>query len=76
MPGIYGLSNARNWVYIGTTENIQQALLELLQESNTELGRSGATGFVFELCASASQSDRCSRLVTEYHPRWSDAHHR
>jgi hypothetical protein len=74
-PGIYGLSNSRSWVYIGATENIQEALLGVLQDHDTELGRSGATGFVFELCSSPTQGARCNRLVSEYHPRWSDAHH-
>ena len=34
-PGVYGISNAREWIYIGETDNIQGALLTHLQDPLT-----------------------------------------
>ena len=33
--GVYGISNAQEWIYIGETDNIQGALLTHLQQSDT-----------------------------------------
>ena len=33
--GVYGISNAREWVYIGQTDNIQGALLAHLRDGET-----------------------------------------
>ena len=30
--GVYGISNAREWIYIGETDNIQGALFEHLRD--------------------------------------------
>ena len=67
-PGVYGISNAREWIYIGETDNIQGALLTHLGESSTALMQHGPTGFVFEICDRAKGPGRQDRLVTEYQP--------
>jgi len=66
--GIYGVSNAREWIYIGQTDNIQASLLNHLLESDSVLMKRRPTGFVFELCGFAGRSARQDRLVFEYEP--------
>lgn len=66
--GVYGISNAVEWVYIGEAENIQAVLLGHLQEAGTDLLRRRPTGFVFEICPVGQRSDRQDRLIVEYGP--------
>jgi hypothetical protein len=66
--GVYGISNAREWIYIGATDNIQGELLAHLQETGTALLTRQPKGFVYELCTSAARMGRHDRLVTEYGP--------
>jgi hypothetical protein len=66
--GVYGISNAREWIYIGETDNIQGALFQHLQDLYTSLMKRQPTGFVFEICDGACRSARQDRLVLEYEP--------
>ncbi len=66
--GVYGLSNAREWIYIGEADNIQAALLLQLSDVETRLMKRGPTGFVFELCQNVLRPARQDRLVLEYEP--------
>jgi hypothetical protein len=66
-PGIYGISNAREWIYIGESDNIQASLLHDLQKGGSALLERFPTGFVFELC-SADRRARQDRLIQEYEP--------
>jgi hypothetical protein len=66
--GLYGISNAREWIYIGETDNIQGTLLSHLEEPGTSLMQRRPTGFVFELCDREHRPVRQDRLVTEYWP--------
>jgi hypothetical protein len=66
--GVYGISNSREWLYIGETENIQSALLTHLKDVETPLMKREPKGFVFEVCAGASRTTRADRLVLEYAP--------
>lgn len=66
--GVYGVSNAHEWIYIGETEDIQGALLALLQNPSTMLMKLLPTGFVFEVCAVGNRPARQDRLVREYGP--------
>ncbi|MCC6536039.1 MAG: hypothetical protein IT162_00710 [Bryobacterales bacterium] len=66
--GIYGVSNAGEWIYIGETPNLRSTLLGLLQRPNASLDGRVPTGFVFEVCAEASRPERQHRLVLEYKP--------
>lgn len=72
--GLYGITNAAEWIFIGEAENIREALLGHLGEGNTELTRRGPTGFVYEECGRAGRGGRQDRLVREYDPacnrRW------
>jgi hypothetical protein len=64
--GIYGVSNALEWIYIGESDNIQAALLHLRADS--ALLQRSPTGFVFELCSPAARQARQVRLISEYGP--------
>ena len=66
--GIYGISNAREWIYIGSADNIQIALLDHMEDLGTSLMKRQPTGFVFEVCQGARRSTRQDRLVLEYEP--------
>ena len=66
--GVYGISNAREWLYIGESDNIQSSLLTHLQDLKTSLMKREPTGFVFEVCDQARRSARQDRLVLEYEP--------
>ena len=66
--GIYGISNAREWIYIGETDNIQASLLSDLQHVDSTLLKRCPTGFVFELCDPAGRLARHDRLILEYEP--------
>ncbi|MBL8178727.1 MAG: hypothetical protein JNK48_28895 [Bryobacterales bacterium] len=66
--GVYGISNAGEWIYIGETDDIREALLLHLQESNTVLLQRHPTGFVFEVCDRGKRLGRQDRLVLEYEP--------
>ena len=66
--GIYGISNAREWIFIGETDNIQASLLHDLQRGHSALLSRLPTGFVFELCDAANRRARQDRLILEYEP--------
>jgi len=68
MSGVYGISNAHEWIYIGESDNIQSSLLNHLYETNTKLMKHEPTGFVFEVCEQARRAARQDRLVAEYGP--------
>lgn len=68
VSGIYGISNARAWLYIDVTDNIQGALLAHLQDPLRTIMKQQPTGFVFEICDVARRASRQDRLVLEYEP--------
>ncbi len=71
LSGIYGLSNAREWILIGETDNIKAALIRCLQGTHTPILERGPTGFTFELCAPHDRPSRLKRLTEEYEPIFS-----
>ena len=68
MPGVYGLSNAREWVFVGIADDIQAALIGHLREGNTVLKSRAPTGFTFEVCHPSQSAARAGRLVKELSP--------
>ena len=66
--GIYGLSNAQDWIYIHAVDDIRAALLDHLKERNPTADFRSVTGFTFELCDVAQRSLRCGRLIDELLP--------
>jgi hypothetical protein len=68
VSGVYGISNARQWIYIGVTDNIRVSLLGHLQEPATSVMQCVPTGFVYEACEQGRRSSRQDRLILEYEP--------
>ena len=68
LSGVYGLSCARAWIYVGNTDNIQDALLRHLMEALPSGEDAQPTGFTFELCSSEARIARQDRLVRELEP--------
>ena|SRR5579871_3662617 len=66
--GVYGISNAREWIYIGETGNIQGALLTHLVDRETAAMKLRPTGFVYEICDAERRPARRGQLVGEYGP--------
>ena len=66
--GVYGISNAREWIYIGQAGNIREALLDCLQDLDSALMKKDPRGFVFEICDESRCVARQDRLVLEYEP--------
>lgn len=67
-PGVYGISNAREWIYIGASENIQVALLEYLDGGSPAIAERTPTGFSFELCSAGMLTYRHAELLRQYKP--------
>lgn len=66
--GVYGISNSREWIFVGEADDIRAALMQHLKEPHTPQMRRMPTGFVFEVCERASRCARLDRLVLEYEP--------
>jgi len=66
--GVFGISNRREWLLIGSTDNIQAALLEYSTAGNPILAGLEPAGFNFEVCDRGDCDTRQKRLVGEYHP--------
>jgi hypothetical protein len=67
--GVYGISNAHEWVFIGESDDIQGSLSAHAQEMGTALMQRQPTRFVFEICDQLKRSTRQDRLIQEYEPR-------
>jgi len=68
VSGVYGISNALEWLYIGEAGDIQTALLAHLRDDHAPLMKRAPTGFVYEVCDDARRPPRQNRLVIEYGP--------
>jgi hypothetical protein len=68
LSGVYGLCCAREWIYVGHTDNIQDALLRHLMEALPGEEAAPPTGFTFELCSLGARVARQDRLVRELEP--------
>lgn len=66
--GVYGISNAAEWIYIGETDDIQSALLNHLREVDSALTQRQPTGFVYEVCDRGRRPARQDCLILEYEP--------
>ena len=66
--GVYGLSNGREWIFIGEADDIRARLLEHLQETNTRLTDRRPTGFTFEECPAETRLSRQDALIRQFVP--------
>jgi hypothetical protein len=75
-PGVFGISNSRGWIHVGSANNIREALLECLRGREARLLESAPTGFVFEPCVPEIHASRRLQLVAEYDPILERSHTR
>lgn len=68
LSGVYGISNGSCWIYVGEADNIQEALLLHLGDTNSAVSGRQPTGFSFEACDRARRVERQNRLVLELEP--------
>jgi excinuclease UvrABC nuclease subunit len=66
--GVYGLSNASHWIYVGEAANIHAELFKHLQHPNTFLKGHCPSGFTYELSSEEDRADRRNQLVSELDP--------
>jgi hypothetical protein len=67
-PGVYALSNAREWVFVAEADDVQAALRAHLSAPGTRLREASPTGFTYELCLPAERRARVARLILELAP--------
>jgi hypothetical protein len=67
-PGVYGISNADEWIFVGSGDDLRAALLAHLTSAGTSLLSRAPTGFAFETCTPGALSARLTRLVVELKP--------
>jgi excinuclease UvrABC nuclease subunit len=66
--GVYGLSNAKHWIYVGETGDIHAELRRHLQNRQGEIGKLSPAGFTFELSAASERVVRRGKLIQELKP--------
>ena len=66
--GVYGLSNASNWLFIGESDNIKASMLGHLNRSGPIKLNAEPTGFSFELSDQHSRLARQQYLIVELSP--------
>lgn len=66
--GVYGLSNAREWIFVGAGDDLQAALLHHLSAAGTPVSLRLPTGFIFESCDTGACLARQQRLIAELKP--------
>jgi hypothetical protein len=72
LPGVYALSNAKEWVLVGAADDVRAALRAHLNGTGTRLRTAAPTGFTFELCEAATHARRLERLIYELSPSCND----
>jgi hypothetical protein len=65
--GVYGISNAKSWIFIDETENIRGSLMEYLANSSGSVANQ-PSGFSFEVSPSYNRTARRDRLIAELAP--------
>jgi hypothetical protein len=68
ISGVYGLADARQWIYIGEAANIQAELLRHLQNPESFLRQHPPSGFTFEPSTAGQRLERQNQLVLELEP--------
>ena len=66
--GVYGLSNASQWIYVGEAANIHAELFKHLQHPNAFLRGHSPSGFTYELSSAGQRVQRRNQLVLELAP--------
>jgi hypothetical protein len=66
--GVYGLFNSDCQVFIGESENIQEALLRRKNETDFQPQHLQPTGFTFEPCTAELRKSKADELIAKFHP--------
>jgi len=66
--GVYGLADARQWIYVGETADIRAELLKHLENPGAFLQEHPPSGFTFELTPAGQRIGRQNRLISELEP--------
>ena len=66
--GVYGLADARQWIYVGEAVDIQAELLKHLQNPHPFLREHPPSGFTYELTTPGQRIRRQNQLVLELEP--------
>jgi hypothetical protein len=72
-PGVYGISNASEWIFVGWSDDVRSALLQHLTVTGSFVLSRVPTGFTFEPCDSARCINRRDVLISELRPFCNDA---
>jgi hypothetical protein len=69
LPGVYGISNGREWILIESADDIQADLLQHANHAqSTRLSELQPTGFAYEVCDPSTRNHRRETLVKQYVP--------
>lgn len=66
--GVYGLADAREWIFVGETADIRAELLKHVQNPQAFLREHPPSGFTYELSTAGQRAARRNQLVTELEP--------
>ena len=66
--GVYAISNAQEWLFVGSADDLQSALHKHLMEAGTPLKSKSPTGFTFEACGAGARQGLLDELVTDLRP--------
>jgi len=66
--GVYGLSDAREWLYIGECADIRAELLNHLKNPTEFLRAHTPLGFTYELSSASDRLNRQKQLVSQLNP--------
>ncbi|MDZ7639403.1 MAG: hypothetical protein U5J83_14305 [Bryobacterales bacterium] len=67
-PGVFGLSDARNWLMIEESNNLRAELMAVYDQMNAFPSGSPPTGFSYEVCDAHMRRDRWLQLTRELSP--------
>jgi hypothetical protein len=68
VSGVYGLADAREWIYVGEAADIQAELLRHLRNPEAFLRKHPPSGFTYELSTAGQRLERQNQLVSELNP--------
>ena len=66
--GVYTISTAKRWVFVGESEDIRRSLMQHLNDSSASTTRFGPLSFSFELVPPAERAARQKALIAELDP--------
>lgn len=64
-PGVFGLYDVQNRIFIGESVTVRSALLRLY-DNMQRFGFNRPTGFTFELCPPLARTARVKELLADY----------